>query len=84
VFDDFSKSGAATQRVKIGHGYDMGQVKKAVLDLVKKLPADCTLEDVQYQLYVRQKVERSMQAAAGGRVTSHEQVKKRLSKWLAP
>jgi len=41
----------------------MGQVKKAVLDLVKKLPADCTLEDVQYQLYVRQKVERSMQAA---------------------
>jgi len=26
----------------------MGQVKKAVLDLVKRLPADCTLEDVQY------------------------------------
>jgi predicted transcriptional regulator len=38
---------------------------------------------VQYQLYVRQKVERSLQAAAAGRVTSHEQVKKRLSKWLA-
>ena len=61
----------------------MGQVRKAVLDLVKKLPDDCTLEDVQYELYVRQKVERSMQAAAEGRVTSHEQVKKRLSKWLA-
>jgi predicted transcriptional regulator len=61
----------------------MAQVKRAVLDLVKKLPADCTLEDVQYQLYVRQKIDRSMQAAAAGRVTSHEQVKKRLSKWLA-
>jgi predicted transcriptional regulator len=61
----------------------MGYVKKAVLDLVKKLPDDCTLEDVQYELYVRQKVERSMQAAAAGHVTSHEQVKKRLSKWLA-
>ncbi len=31
----------------------MAQVKKAVLDLVKKLPADCALEDVQYHLYVR-------------------------------
>ena len=61
----------------------MAQVKKAVLDLVKRLPADCTLEDVQYQLYVRQKVERSIRAAAAGRVTRHEQVKKRLSKWLA-
>jgi predicted transcriptional regulator len=37
---------------------------------------------VQYQLYVRQKIDRSMQAAASGRVTSHEQVNKRLSKWL--
>jgi hypothetical protein len=81
---DFSKSNATpSPRGNISQGQVMGQVKKAVLDLVKKLPADCTLEDVQYQLYVRQKVERSMQAAAAGRVTSHEQVKKRLSKWLA-
>ena len=61
----------------------MSSVKKAVLDLVKKLPEDCTLEDVQYQLYVRQKIQRSMEAAAAGRVHTHEQVKKRLSKWLA-
>jgi hypothetical protein len=61
----------------------MSSVKRAVLDLVKGLPETCTLEDVQYQLYVRQKVQRSMEAAAGGRVLSHEQVKKRLSKWLA-
>ncbi len=61
----------------------MGHVKKAVLDLVKQLPDSCTLEDVQYELYVRQKVERSMQAAAAGHVSSHAQVKKRLGKWLA-
>ena len=61
----------------------MGRVKRAVLDLVKTLPDNCTIEDVQYQLYVRQKVQRSMGAAAAGRVHSHEQVKKRLSKWLA-
>ena len=61
----------------------MSSVKRAVLDLVKQLPEGCTLEDVQYQLYVRQKVQRSLEAAAAGRVQSHAQVKKRLSKWLA-
>jgi predicted transcriptional regulator len=61
----------------------MSKVKRAVLDIVKTLADDCTLEDVQYQLYVRQKIERSMQAVAAGRVHSHEQVKKRLAKWLA-
>jgi hypothetical protein len=75
--------GPAGPRGSIRQGQAMAQVKKVVLDLVKKLPADCTLEDVQYQLYVRQKIDRSMLAAAAGRVTSHEQVKKRLSKWLA-
>jgi len=61
----------------------MSSVKRAVLDLVKQLPETCTLEDVQYQLYVRQKIQRSMEAAAAGRIQSHAQVKKRLSKWLA-
>lgn len=61
----------------------MSSVKKAVLDLVKRLPETCTMEDVQHQLYVRQKVQRSMEAAGAGRIQGHEQVKKRLSKWLA-
>ena len=61
----------------------MSGVKRAVLEMVKKLPADCTFEDVQYHLYVRQKIERGLAAAQAGRVLSHEQVKKRLSKWLA-
>ena len=84
VFGDSSKERRdSTARGSIRHGQAMAQVKKAVLDLVRKLPADCTLEDVQYQLYVRQKIDHSMLATASGRVTSHEQVKKRLSKWLA-
>jgi hypothetical protein len=60
----------------------MGSVKKAVLELVKTLPDECTLEDVQHQLYVRQKLERSMAAAAAGKVHTDRQVEKRLAKWL--
>ncbi len=61
----------------------MVSAKQTVIDLIKELPDDCTLEDIQYKLYVRQKFQRSLEAAARGKVKSHAQVKKRLSKWLA-
>jgi hypothetical protein len=51
-----------------------------VRDVLKRLPEDCTLEDIQYQLYLRQKLEKSRAAAAQGRVFPHDEVKKRLSK----
>jgi predicted transcriptional regulator len=46
------------------------------------MPENCTLEDIQYQLYLRQKLTKSRLAAAEGRVVSHQDVKNRLSKWL--
>jgi predicted transcriptional regulator len=46
------------------------------------MPDDCTLEDVQYQLFIRQKLEKSRAAAAQGRVIPHADVKKRLAEWL--
>ncbi|HKA55376.1 MAG TPA: hypothetical protein VKJ47_17120 [Candidatus Binatia bacterium] len=61
----------------------MASAKQAVRDILRQLPEDCTLEDVQYQLYLRQKLEKSRAAAAQGRVLPHDEVKKRLSKWLA-
>jgi predicted transcriptional regulator len=64
-------------------GGTVASAKQAVRDVLKQLPEDCTLEDVQYQLYLRQKLEKSRSAAAQGRLLPHEEVKKRLSKWLA-
>jgi len=61
----------------------MPSAKKTVLDLVKNLPDEASREDIQYQLYVRQKLDRSTEALAAGRTKTHEQVKKRLAKWLA-
>lgn len=57
-------------------------VKKDVLQLIQQLPDDCTLEDVQYHLYVRQKVERGLQAAEKGHVVSQEEARKRFARWL--
>jgi predicted transcriptional regulator len=53
------------------------------MEVLKQMPEECSLEDIQYQLYLRQKLEKSVAAAAKGRVVPHEEVKKRLSKWLA-
>lgn len=61
----------------------MATAKQTVRNVLKAMPDDCSLEDIQYQLYLRQKLERSREAAAAGRLVPHEQVKKRLSKWLA-
>jgi len=58
--------------------------KQTVRDVLEQMPEDCLLEDVQYQLYLRQKLDKSRLAAAEGRLVPHAEVKKRLSKWLEP
>ncbi len=50
---------------------------------MKDLPENCTLEDVQYQLYLAQKVQRGLQSIREGRGIPHTQAKQRLSKWLS-
>jgi len=46
------------------------------------LPDDCSLEDIQYHLYVLQKIHRGLKDAEEGRIYTQEQVKKKMSKWL--
>jgi predicted transcriptional regulator len=59
----------------------MATAKDTVRKVLEQMPDDCSLEDVQYQLYQRQRLDRSRQAAAEGRIVSHAEVKERLSKW---
>ena len=49
--------------------------KEAVLDLVRKLPDDCSLDDIQYHLYVLQTIERGRAEVVQGRTISYEQVR---------
>ena len=60
----------------------MQTAKQEMSDLLKRLPDDCTLEDVQYHLYVLQKIERGLSDAAEGRVYTQEEVEKMMAKWL--
>jgi len=48
--------------------------KETVRALLERLPDDCSLDDVQYHLYVVQAVERGVSDSAAGRVIPHKQV----------
>lgn len=52
---------------------------RQVLDL---LPDDCSLEDVQYHLYVAEKLRRRMAQADAGQAVPHREAEERLDKWL--
>ncbi len=60
----------------------MQTAKQEVSNLLNRLPDDCTLEDVQYHLYVLQKINRGLKDVEEGRVYTQEEVEKMMSKWL--
>ncbi len=61
----------------------MQTAKEEVIDLLHQLPDDSTVEEIQYHLYVRQKIQRGLQDADQGKVQSQEEVENRMKKWLA-
>lgn len=56
--------------------------KQQVESLLHKLPENCSLEDIQYHLYVLDKVRPSLEEAKQQGTISQEDVEKRLSQWL--
>jgi len=46
------------------------------------MPEDTSLEEVMYELYFRQRVERGIRELDSGKTTSHSEVKRSLAQWL--
>lgn len=58
-------------------------VKDQVRTVLDQLPDDCTLDDVQYRLYVSALVsQRSAALDAGAPVVSQSEAEQRMAKWL--
>lgn len=60
----------------------MSTAKEEVESLLDKLPDDCTLEDIQYHLYVLEKVRHGLEAADAEGAVTQEEAERRLDKWL--
>lgn len=56
--------------------------KQEVESLLNKLPDDCSLEDIQYHLYVIEKVRQGLAAADNQGTLTQDEAQSQLSKWL--
>jgi len=60
----------------------MNTAKDEVRELLDKLPENCSLEDVQYHLYVIEKIKHGLQVAEEQGTLTQEEAEARLKKWL--
>lgn len=60
----------------------MKTAKEEVRDLLEKLPENASLDDIQYHIYVCQKIQKGLEAADRGEVTSQEEAERRMARWL--
>jgi hypothetical protein len=60
----------------------MSAIKEKVSTLLGRLPDDASLEDIQYHLYVIEKVHNGLEAAKTEGGITQEQAEERLGKWI--
>ncbi len=61
-------------------------IKEKVIELIRNLPEDATLDDIMYHLHAKIKILKGFKEIDEGKFISHDQVmenvKKSLEKWL--
>jgi len=62
----------------------MNAAKEEVMRILESLPENASLEDIQYHIYVRQKIEHGLEDIEAGRTLSEEEFDQRIAKWLEP
>ena len=60
----------------------MATAKRDVELLLSKLPDDCSLEDIQYHLYVLEKIRRGLDLGPDQAPISPDEVEARMRRWL--
>jgi cell division protein FtsX len=60
----------------------MPTAKEQLRGMLDEIPDSASLEDIQYHIYVRQKVLRGLSDVKAGRVISQAEAERRMRKWL--
>jgi predicted transcriptional regulator len=56
--------------------------KEAIKQMIDELPDNFLIEDLQYKLYVRSKIEKGLKDLEEGNTLTHEEVMARMAQWL--
>ena len=57
--------------------------KQNILDAVKNLPEETSIEEAMERLFFLAKIEKGCKQADSGETYSHSEVKKRMEQWLS-
>ena len=55
-------------------------IKQEVVNLINNLPEDVTIEDIQYHLFVRQKIQKAEKQIEAGETIPHAEVMEKFRK----
>jgi ribosomal protein S20 len=61
----------------------MNTAKEEVKAILDKLPDDCSLQDVQYHLYVVEKIHRGIERAEKEGTISQDEAERKFNKWTS-
>ena len=56
--------------------------KREILELIKKMPKKVSVDEILYEIFVQMKIEKGLKQLDEGKMMTHEQAKKKLSRWL--
>ncbi len=59
----------------------VGSAKEEVRRILDLIPDSASFENIQYHIYVREKIERGLKDVIEGRVHSQEEVERRMRQW---
>ena len=58
-------------------------VKQEVIQMIQSLPNEVTIDEIMAELYFKSQVDAGLKELDDGKGISHEEVEKRMSKWLS-
>ena len=58
------------------------KTKESIIDLLNRLPEDSNYEDIIAEIYFKKQVEEGLQQLDNGEYLGHDEVLKRMDKWL--
>jgi predicted transcriptional regulator len=61
----------------------MAGVKEQVIHMIQSLPEDATVDDIMAELYFKLRVDAGLRELDEGKGIPHEEVQKRMSRWLS-
>ena len=60
----------------------MAGIKEQVIHMIQSLPEDTTVDDIMSELYFKLQVDAGLRELDEGKGIPHEEVQKRMSRWL--